>query len=71
MKRIDKLSEYINWIMTNKVHPGAVGAYEDVSFKLISMGGKENSISYEIEQYIEEERIIYTVDIKRKDKDNE
>lgn len=67
MKRIKELSNFIHWIMKDKVHPGAWSMIEDVSFKLISMGGKENSISYEIEQCVDDERIIYTVDIQVKE----
>jgi len=70
MERMNELSKFIQDIMKDKSHPGCMAVYEDVGFKLISMGGREDSISYEIEQYIRDERKIYTVDIKMKEVSN-
>ena len=70
MRRLEELSRFIHWIMKDKIHPGSWSAEGNTSHKLVSMGAKENSISYEIEQTLEEERIIYTVDIKSKEVSN-
>lgn len=70
MKRIKELSQFIHWIIKDKVHPGSWSADGDTSHRLVSMGAKENSISYEIEQTLEDERIIYIVDIKSKEVSN-
>jgi len=70
MKRIKELSQFIHWIIKDKVHPGSWSADGDTSHRLVSMGAKENSISYEIEQTLQDERIIYIVDIKSKEVSN-
>ena len=67
MRRLEELSRFIHWIMKDKIHPGSWSADGDTSHRLVSMGAKENSISYEIEQTLQDERIIYIVDIKSKE----
>lgn len=70
MKRIKEFSKFLNWIIQDNIHPGSWSADGDTSHRLLSMGASEHSISYEIQQSVEDERIIYIVDIKSKEVSN-
>tara|TARA_R100001510_G_scaffold28146_1_gene24843 strand:+ start:751 stop:966 length:216 start_codon:yes stop_codon:yes gene_type:complete len=70
MVRMKEFSRFLNWIIKDNIHPGSWSADGDTNHRLVSMGASEHSVSYEIEQHVEDERRIYIVDIKSKEVSN-
>lgn len=77
MKHIDELTNFVEDVCKNKLHPGNTTYYGNRRYTLQSLGGKDGALSLEIwsEDYDltdagEDKRIVYTVDIKSKEVSN-
>jgi hypothetical protein len=77
MKHIDELTNFVEDVCKHQLHPGNTTYYDNRRYTLQSLGGKDDALSLEIwsEDYDltdagEDKRIVYTVDIKRKEISN-